>query len=106
MVAAVVALAASAAVQAAAPTTMNSSQFSFSFFGMPYFTELFFVFRGDPMKIFAQFFGGEDPFATFFTGGGPGGGMHGMGPGGSTMFFTSGGGPGGHMNGKHNVTPG
>lgn len=50
------------------------------------------ICRGDPMKVFAQFFGGEDPFATFFQGGG-GGGMggghhvHVGGPGGSQMFF-------------------
>ena len=55
------------------------------------------------MKVFASFFGGEDPFATFFTG--SGGGMHGAMPGGSSMFFTSGGlhpgmNGGGHM-GRH-----
>ena len=43
------------------------------------------------MKVFAQFFGGEDPFATFFQGGGGGMGgghhVHVGGPGGSQMFF-------------------
>jgi DnaJ-class molecular chaperone len=54
------------------------------------------------MKVFAQFFGGEDPFATFFTssGGGSGHQMQGGGiPGGTFMSF----GPGGmhNMNGKY-----
>lgn len=30
-------------------------------------------FTGDPRKIFSQFFGGEDPFAAFFSSSGPGG---------------------------------
>lgn len=29
-----------------------------------------YTFTGDPRKIFSQFFGGEDPFAAFFGGGG------------------------------------
>lgn len=37
--------------------------------GMPGFH---YSFTGDPRKIFSQFFGGEDPFAAFFSSG-PGG---------------------------------
>ncbi|CAK9302493.1 unnamed protein product [Gordionus sp. m RMFG-2023] len=43
-------------------------------------------FKGDPRDIFSQFFGGQDPFAAFFSdgGGGP--------KGGTRVFFSSGGG--------------
>lgn len=61
-------------------------------------------FSGDPMKIFSQFFGGEDPFNSFFAGGPSGGGtriffggpggphMGGGGPGDEEMFMGGGGG--------------
>lgn len=53
-------------------------------------------FRGDPRDIFSQFFGGQDPFAAFFGGGGGlGGGGGGLGPGGGGFRFVNIGGPGG-----------
>ncbi|GMS83614.1 hypothetical protein PENTCL1PPCAC_5789, partial [Pristionchus entomophagus] len=48
-------------------------------------------FQGDPMRMFSQFFGADDPFSMF--GGGPPGGGHGGPPGG--MFFNFGGAEGG-----------
>lgn len=44
---------------------------------------MFLLVRGDPMRMFAQFFGGEDPFSTFFSGNNHGGGTH--------TFFSTGG---------------
>jgi DnaJ family protein B protein 4 len=53
-------------------------------------------FSGDPSKIFEQFFGGADPFASFMGGGG----------GASRMFFSSGGGgPGGFSFGSGGASP-
>uniref|UniRef100_A0A0R3RYY0 DnaJ homolog subfamily B member 13 n=1 Tax=Elaeophora elaphi TaxID=1147741 RepID=A0A0R3RYY0_9BILA len=42
-------------------------------------------FQGDPMQMFAQFFGGSDPFSTFFASGSTTGG------GGPQLFFSTGG---------------
>ncbi|CAI2345575.1 unnamed protein product [Caenorhabditis sp. 36 PRJEB53466] len=52
-------------------------------------------FRGDPMNIFSQFFGGHDPF------GAGGAGMFDMGGGGSNMFFMNQGGMDDGMFGMH-----
>lgn len=41
------------------------------------------ICRGDPMQMFAQFFGGNDPFSTFFASGSTGGGPQ--------LFFSTGG---------------
>jgi DnaJ-class molecular chaperone len=54
-----------------------------------------YTFHGDPHETFRMFFGGEDPFASFFSfngPAGPGGHMHHghAGPGGSHMFFRTG----------------
>jgi len=58
-------------------------------------------FNDDPMKVFAQFFGGEDPFATFFTSSSGGHQMQGGMPGGGGTFMSFG--PGGmhSVNGMH-----
>ncbi|VIO93317.1 DnaJ homolog subfamily B member 4, putative [Brugia malayi] len=42
-------------------------------------------FQGDPMQMFAQFFGGSDPFSTFFASGSTTGGS------GPQLFFSTGG---------------
>lgn len=46
-------------------------------------------FQGNPRDTFRMFFGGDDPFASFFSGGGGGGGGFG-GPGPSRMFHFGG----------------
>ena len=48
-----------------------------------------YTFHGDPHETFRMFFGDENPFASFFSFGGPGGG----GPSSSRMFFSTGGDP-------------
>ena len=48
--------------------------------GVPNFGENYsYTYHGDPRATFSQFFGGANPFESFFSGGGPGG-MGGMGP--------------------------
>jgi len=53
------------------------------------------VHFSDPSELFAQFFGGEDPFAAMFGGGGMGGGMGGGGMPGGVRFSSMSGGMGG-----------
>ena len=52
-----------------------------------------YTFHGDPHETFRMFFGGEDPFANFFSFGGPG---PQQGPGGPRMFYRQGGDPMGY----------